>query len=1210
MLPDSVGLKGTALTFNSIRSKCRTDIRESALRANFALPFSRSRISLAIMLAVAGSLALGSSQASADGGNGLSVTGAGVGGLGGADGSSSSATGQNGGIGTVSGSYGSGGGGALDLTTGNGAAGGAAGLYGTVTVYGASGATGTVGMVVTSQASISNTISGGAGQIGQAAVANVNSAGGNGGGGAGVQASADITVTGTGVVTGGMGAVLTAAGGGGGGAGIFSSANVTIDAGGKVTGGAGSTTLTGASGGGGEGGAAVVLTGSGTVTNSGTLTGGNGERSFVGAGGDGGAGIEVVSGGTVFNESGGTVTGGNGGGGVVRAFAVPVAPGAGGAGITGSNVTVINAGTIAGGTGGTGAGWTPVSGDAVLFTGGVNSLEIWSTSHLTGNAVAFSAADTLKLGGATNSSFDVSQIGAKGSAAQYQGFGLFEKTGTSTWTLTGTTSAVTPWTLTGGVLQISSDSNLGDASGGLTFNGGTLENTANLTMARGVTMVANGTLLTDGSTTLTMNGTISGAGALTKNGAGTLVLAGDNTYTGGTIIDAGTVQIGNGGTRGSIVGNVVNNGVLLLDRSGALTLDGAISGAGSVTQLGSGTTILSGNNSYTGGTIIASGTLQLGNGGASGSIVGDITDNGALAFNRSDALVFDNVISGSGAVNQVGTGTTILNAANTFAGGTNVLAGTLAVGDPAHTSASIGTGLTTVAVGASLGGYGSVPASVNNHGTLAVANALQSFATSGSGTLRIGGDLNNAGVVNLAAASGQTGNVLNVAGNYTGTNGQVVLNAVLNQSGTITQGDRLVIVGNASGSTALRVNGSSSGTTTTGDGIQLVQVNGTSGANSFHLAGPVQAGAYEYLLYQGGTADANSWYLRSQLESTAAGTTSPSGTTGNTSAPIAYRPAVTGYAMTPLLVTDYGFTMLGRLQERVGDVASVEAAKQPASKNGVWGRIGGQNLDADAGDRFSADERTFFAQFGKDWTLSRGENGGSTHAGATVSFGSTSASFADSARSLTGQLTDATGTVETQAQSVGGYWTKYLPDGTYFDGVGQLTHYQNQYGDVYGGSGRQNGFGAGVSGEAGKPFALGSSGIAIEPQAQLLYQYVHLNHFNDGISEVGANTTNALRGRLGFRLFKANLSNDAKNSTLTPYLMANVLHDFFSPGQTRVGGATLQNELGKTWYDIGVGVTGSFGKNSTAYANVSYAHSIGGDYRRNVFGQAGYRFSW
>jgi outer membrane autotransporter protein len=212
-------------------------------------------------------------------------------------------------------------------------------------------------------------------------------------------------------------------------------------------------------------------------------------------------------------------------------------------------------------------------------------------------------------------------------------------------------------------------------------------------------------------------------------------------------------------------------------------------------------------------------------------------------------------------------------------------------------------------------------------------------------------------------------------------------------------------------------------------------------------------------------------------------------------------------------------------------------------------------------------------------------------------------------RSIAG-LSDATGTVETQAQSLGGYWTRYLPDGSYFDGVGQLTHYHNRYSDAFGGSASQNGFGAGVSGEVGKPFALGTTGVAIEPQAQLLYQYLHLNGFEDGISQVGANSTNGLRGRFGFRLFKANLSNDSKTSTVTPWLTADVLHDFLAPGQTTVGGAALNDRLGKTWYELGLGVTGTFGKRSTVYADVRYAHSADGDYRRAVFGQAGYRFNW
>jgi outer membrane autotransporter protein len=835
---------------------------------------------------------------------------------------------------------------------------------------------------------------------------------------------------------------------------LLNGTRVTLTNNGTISGGSSLTT--------GTPGPGVQVENGAALTNNGTVLGGNTN------GGLGAGGIGVTwgpNGGTLINH--GTIRGGSdltganvGGAGIfLRAGASPVVNtgtivgGNGAAAVSGNAaISLINSGTLQAGTG---------QANAIQFTGGTGalSLELQAGSTIVGNVIAntASSANTLTLGGTANDVFDVSSIG---SAAQYRNFNVFQKTGTSTWALTGAGTSATPW-------------------------------------------------------------------------------------------------------------------------------------------------------------VIQQGTLQIGNGGTSGSVLGAITDNATLAFNRSDAFTFDNLVSGTGSVNQVGTGTTVLTAANTYSGGTNVLAGTLAVGDAAHANATIGSGLTTVAAGATLGGYGTVSGSVNNSGTIAAANALSSFASGNTGAFSIGGNLNNAGIVNLAAASGRIGNVLNVAGNYTGTNGQVVLNTLLNEGGAASQSDRLVVGGNVSGTTAIRLNQSGAGAQTVGDGIQLVQVNGTSAANSFHLAGPVRAGAFQYMLFQGGATDAGDWYLRSQFaaqtapgdagDSTGSTTAPPTNTAAGT-APVAYRPAVVGYSVTPLLNADYGFSILSRLHERVGDIPSAEST-QPAHSNGVWGRIGGQNLNADANDRFSADEHTFFAQFGKDWALSHGASGGSTHAGATLAFGSTSADFSDSARNILG-TSDSTGTVETQAQSVGGYWTKYLPDGSYFDGVGQLTHYQNRYGDIFGDSGSQNGLGAGVSGEIGKPFALGSTGVAIEPQAQLLYQFLHLNSFDDGVSPISSNTTNGLRGRLGFRLFKANLSNDSKTSSVTPYFTADVLHDFFSPGQTTVGGTSFDNELEKTWYDIGIGITGSVGKHSEAYANVKYEHSWGGEYRRNVFGQAGYRFSW
>ena len=231
----------------------------------------------------------------------------------------------------------------------------------------------------------------------------------------------------------------------------------------------------------------------------------------------------------------------------------------------------------------------------------------------------------------------------------------------------------------------------------------------------------------------TFSGVIDGTGGVTLVG-GTETLNGANTYTGLTTVHSGaTLALGSAGSIARTSGLVNDgafdisstaNGATLNSLSGhgsvslgsrTLTLAGAdgtfqgvIAGSGGLAVTG-GREVLAGANTYSGGTTIAQGTLQLGNGGTTGSIVGDVTNSGTLAFNRSNAVTFGGSISGSGAVQQLGTGTTTLTGISTYSGATTVDAGTLQV-DGTLASA------VTVNAGATLRGSGSIGALTLNAG--------------------------------------------------------------------------------------------------------------------------------------------------------------------------------------------------------------------------------------------------------------------------------------------------------------------------------------------------------------------------------------------------------------------------------------------------------------------------------------------------------------
>lgn len=250
-----------------------------------------------------------------------------------------------------------------------------------------------------------------------------------------------------------------------------------------------------------------------------------------------------------------------------------------------------------------------------------------------------------------------------------EGNSALVKTDAGTLVLGGANTYTGGTTISGGTLQIGN----GGTSGSIT---GDVADNASLVFNRGDHVA--------------FNGTVSGNGSLIQAGSGTLMLVGNSTYTGGTKINSGTLQLGNGGTAGSIVGDVANNGSLVFNRSDDATFNGIVSGSGSLTQASTATLTLTGNSTYIGGTTINSGTLQLGNGGAAGAIAGDVTNNGSLVFDRSDDFTFIDIVRGTGSLEQAGTGSLIIMANSTYTGGTKISNGTLQLGDGGTTGSITG----------------------------------------------------------------------------------------------------------------------------------------------------------------------------------------------------------------------------------------------------------------------------------------------------------------------------------------------------------------------------------------------------------------------------------------------------------------------------------------------------------------------------------------
>ncbi len=432
--------------------------------------------------------------------------------------------------------------------------------------------------------------------------------------------------------------------------------------------------------------------------------------------------------------------------------------------------------------------------------------------------------------------------------------------------------------------------------------------------------------------------------------------------------------------------------------------------------------------------------------------------------------------------------------------------------------------------------------------------------------------LNNAGTVYFK----NLGQTLTTA-NYVGTAGSVIsLETKLGDDNSTT--DKLHVTGNTYGSTRLEIRNAGGTGAQTVNGINVVQVDGTSAADSFTMAAPVQAGAYEYTLKQGSALDANDWYLTSKIGNSSGGNSS--GTTGTTTL---YRPAVAAYVVAQTANTDATFDLMSSLHQRMGEQRGTSGAPQ------TWGKIFTAGQSNNGKNRFEYDQFSTGFQFGRDvWSNN------TSRAGVTLNYAYSDIDARDSARAQA-SLAQNTGTIKSTALGLGGYFTQHMSNGMYVDVVGQANHITNKFNDSYSGQSKQKGWQAGLSTEIGK--TVGNiGGWNVEPQAQLSYAYGNYKNFADAYSTIGNDNTNSLRGRLGVRLFKdLNISGQAAQY----YGIANIGHDFIKPKNVtlsdRTGSTTLNERFDSTYAEIGAGVSGQVSKTTSLHADARYQRSFKGN---------------
>ncbi|ECA9492703.1 fibronectin-binding autotransporter adhesin ShdA [Salmonella enterica subsp. enterica serovar Oranienburg] len=775
-----------------------------------------------------------------------------------------------------------------------------------------------------------------------------------------------------------------------------------------------------------------------------------------------------------------------------------------------------------------------------------------------------------------------------------------------------------------GTLILSGDN---DYSGGTTINEGTL-------IAASTTALGTGLVDNNATLVLDADGEVSAAGGITTHSGATTQLAlgtsldlGDSALiqqdgstlnvelnsdsvqpliTGGSATLGGDLVVSDASLQArasdaefqsfklmdmdsDISGDFTSLTMNLTDKPDYLTVTGTINPADASEYLL--TEGLSWNATATSATP-AHGTFTLGAGDSFEvtSVLGDKTGNGDWDGKS---------------LTKLGAGKLTLSGANTYSGDTNVQEGTLWL-TGAGTIGEVGSQQAVyVASGATFGGSNgtTVNGKVTNEGTLVFGDSEETGAI-----FTLNGDLINMGTMTSGSSSSTPGNTLYVDGDYTGNGGSLYLNTVLGDDDSAT--DKLVITGDASGTTDLYINGIGDGAQTT-NGIEVVDVGGVSTSDAFVLKNEVNAGLYTYRLYW--NESDNDWYLASKAQSDdddSGGDDTPSdgGDDGGN-----VTPPDDGGDVAPQYRADIGAYMGNQWMARNLQMQTLydrEGSQYRNADGSVWARFKAGKAESEAVSG-NIDMDSNYSQFQLGGDILAWGNGQQSFTVGVM------ASYINADTESTGNR-GADGSQFTSSANVDGYnlgvYATWFADaqthsGAYVDSWYQYGFYNNSVESGDAGSESYDSTANAVSLETGYRYDIALSNgntVSLTPQAQVVWQNYSADSVKDNYGtridgQDGDSWTTRLGLRVDGKLYKGS------RTVIQPFAEANWLHTS-DDVSVSFDDATVKQDLPANRAELKVGLQADIDKQWSVRAQV--AGQTGSNDFGDLNGSLNLRYNW